>query len=107
MVEQRLAYLVCRPPDDGKTVVEVASSVIAAPDRDGMAFSDALETDMPVSVGLARSRHAAEPESEGTNPPVRAHSLINKKIVKPLAVRAERHSGMPPTEESLCVYLRQ
>ncbi|MET3948341.1 hypothetical protein ABIB49_003062 [Arthrobacter sp. UYCu512] len=102
MGHQRLAYLVCGPPDCGKTVLEAAGAVIAAPDREGMAFSECFPGH--VRGHTARSFTLA---GEGPKPPVGARSLIIKKMAKPLAVQAERLSGTPPTKELLCAYPQQ
>lgn len=107
MVQQRLAYLACGPSGCGKAVLPAIGSVIAAPDREGMAFNDAGRANMFVSIGRDSSRCGAESASEGPNPPVGARSLINTKMAKPLAVPAERLSGIPPSKELLCAYPRQ
>lgn len=107
MIQQRLAYLACRPPDCGKTVLEAAGSDIAAPDREGLAFSDARQANMPVSIGRVRSRQRAEPASEGPKPPVGSSSLMNRRIATPCAVPGESLSGILPSKELLCAYPRQ
>ncbi|AOT04664.1 hypothetical protein ASPU41_16415 [Arthrobacter sp. U41] len=107
MVQQRLTYPGCRPPDYRKTVLEAAGSVIAAPDQEGIAFSDARDANMLVSIGRARSRHGAEPAAEGPNPPVGVSSLMNRRITQPCAVSVEGLSGILPSKELLCARPRQ
>jgi hypothetical protein len=99
MVQQRWADLACRPPDRGRAVWEAAGSVIiAVPDREDAAFSDARQAKMPVRMERARSRRGAEPASEGPNPPVGSSSPMTRRITKPSAVPAE----ILPSKELLC-----
>ena len=107
MVQQRLAYLACGPPDHGKTVLEAATSVIAAPDREDLAFSDARQANMLVRIGRARSRHGAGPACDGPTPPLRVSSLMNRRITKPSAVPAESLSGILPSKELPCASPRR
>lgn len=107
MVQQRLAYPGCRPPGYGKTVLEAAGSVIAAPDRERMDSRDDRQAKMPVSVGRARSRCGAEPASEGPNTPLGTPSPMNTRITRPSAVPAERRSGILPSKGLVCAYPRQ
>lgn len=107
MVQQRRAYPACGPPGYRTTVVRVTGSIIAAPDREGVAFSDVREANVPVNIGCGRPWHGAEPASEGANPPVRVSSLMNRGITKPCAAPAESLSGILSSKELLCAYLRQ
>lgn len=72
------------------------SSVIAAQDRERIAFSDALGANKPVSIWRALTRCRAVPESEGPNPP-------DRKITQSCAVQVERLSGLLSSKGSPCV----
>lgn len=104
MVQQRLAYLACGPPDCGKTVLEAAGSDIAAPDREGLAFSDARQANMLVSIGRTGSRHGAGPAGEGPNPPVGAASLLERRTTNLCAVPVESLAGILPSKELVCAH---
>lgn len=105
MVQQRRAYPACRPPGYRTTVMRATGSIIAAPDRDGLAFCDARETNAPVNIGRGCLWHGLEPASEGPNPPVRVSSLMNRRITKPHTAPGESLSGILSSKELLCAYL--
>jgi hypothetical protein len=107
MVQRRLAHQGCSTPDCGKTVLEAAFSAMAAPDREGMAVSDARQTNASVGIGRVRSRHGAEPAIEGPKSRVHVVLLMSRRITKPCAAPAESVSGILSSEEMPCAYLRQ
>lgn len=107
MVQQRLAHQGCSPPDCGKTVLEAAFSAMAAPDREGLAVSDARQTNASLGIGRVRSRHGAEPAIEGPNSRVLVVLLMSRRITMPCAAPAESASGILSSEEMPCAYLRQ